>query len=114
MLEKEANQLLEKYHVPENIKAHCRKVAFLAEKIARRYNDKGVSVNINLVKTSAILHDLFRIIDIKGEGYLDLCKKASQESIELWEELKKEYKGLFHCQAAANFLRIRGKWKWLI
>ena len=111
MTGKSAYKLLDKYHVPENIKDHCKKVAYFAEKVAKLYSSKGFDVDVDLVKISALLHDIFRIIDIQGKGYLELCKKASKHTIELWEDLKKWYKGLYHCQAAAKYfnqIRIIG------
>jgi molybdenum cofactor cytidylyltransferase len=53
-------KLLDEACVPEDVKEHCQLVAVVACKLARLLNGKGVGLNENLVKASALLHDIKR------------------------------------------------------
>ena len=59
--EAECEQLWEQFQVPENIRAHCRLVAKIAVHLAGELRAKGVDVNVELVRASALLHDLLKL-----------------------------------------------------
>lgn len=52
--------LISKYGVPEKIKKHCKKVAFVAEDLAVKLNQKGCNLNVELIRFAALLHDIAR------------------------------------------------------
>ncbi len=52
--------LLEKAGCPENVIRHCKVVADFAEKLAIGCKRRGIKVNISLVRTGALLHDIGR------------------------------------------------------
>lgn len=54
------NELYQKYQTPENVILHCQAVAKLAQKLAKLLIDKGYSLNLELINSSALLHDLAR------------------------------------------------------
>ncbi len=58
--EQECAELLARYDVPGNIRAHCRLVAELARALALQLNRAGLNLNAGLVVASGYLHDLAR------------------------------------------------------
>lgn len=58
--EETALKLLEKAGCPKNVIQHCKMVADFAEKLAKGCKKRGIKVNINLVRTGALLHDIGR------------------------------------------------------
>jgi CTP:molybdopterin cytidylyltransferase MocA len=54
----ECEAILDELQVFENTKCHGRRVAEVAERLAAQLNDAGLHLNVTLVKSAAILHDL--------------------------------------------------------
>jgi CTP:molybdopterin cytidylyltransferase MocA len=54
----ECEAILDEMQVFPNIVSHCRRVAEVAEKLSIQLNAAGLHLNLNLVKASALLHDL--------------------------------------------------------
>lgn len=59
-LQDKAIRLLEKSSCPPNVIQHCKTVAKFAVKMARILQEKGFRVDIELVETGALLHDIGR------------------------------------------------------
>ena len=59
-LQDKAIKLLEKSSCPLNVIQHCKTVAKLAVKMAKILQKKGFRVDIELVETGALLHDIGR------------------------------------------------------
>ena len=76
--EQQCRELMIKYNNPENIIAHCRKVSETAVFIAKKLQEKGEKINISLLKTAALLHDL------------DKLETRTPETIENHGELTRE------------------------
>ncbi len=51
-------KLLSRYKVPDNIRIHCKRVAQVAFVLAKALNRKGSGLNLALVESSALLHDI--------------------------------------------------------
>lgn len=58
--EREALALLRKSGCPPDVIRHCRAVARLAVTMTKRCRDKGMDVDLDLVKIGALLHDIGR------------------------------------------------------
>lgn len=58
--------LLRKYRVPQNIVAHSKKVNEVSMFLAKKINERGVKVNLELVNAASLLHDIDKIRDIKS------------------------------------------------
>jgi len=56
----EALKILEEENTPPNVIEHCEAVARKAVKIAERIKAQGHEVNVQLVETGALLHDVGR------------------------------------------------------
>lgn len=64
----ECMALLSKYEMPEKIIAHCIKVSKIAVFVAELIKKRGGTVNIELVRAGALLHDIDKIIEIKNKS----------------------------------------------
>lgn len=80
---KEAIQILEDEGCSITVIHHCKVVSHLAVKIAKRFRDKGIQVDMKLVEIGSLLHDIGRskihniqhgIIGAKIASSLDLPK----------------------------------------
>jgi uncharacterized protein len=56
----EAMRLLVENKTPQNVIEHCSTVSVLAHKIAKRIKAKGHRIDIDFVRTAALLHDIGR------------------------------------------------------
>jgi HD superfamily phosphodiesterase len=111
--EKETIEFIEWAKMPLNIKKHSLTVnlisQFLAYKISEANADKierdKISININLVDKASILHDIFRVIDIKNweDGYFE--QDLTEEIINRWREIKARFNGMTHEEAAYEFFK---------
>jgi putative nucleotidyltransferase with HDIG domain len=57
--------MLKEHRVPSHIVAHSLAVAKLAVFLAERLKEKGVPVDVALVDRACLLHDIFRICELK-------------------------------------------------
>ncbi|MEG0392290.1 MAG: HD domain-containing protein [Anaerovoracaceae bacterium] len=57
----ECFQLLKDYGTPEHVIAHCRAVAKVATTLGMKLKEKGVNLDLNLIESSALLHDIARV-----------------------------------------------------
>ena len=60
MTPEEALQILEEENTPPNVIEHCQAVARKAVQITKRIQSQGHEVDLNLVETGALLHDIGR------------------------------------------------------
>lgn len=58
-------QIWDKYEMPENIRAHTRAVARVADAVASEIARQGVSVDVELVNRGALLHDIAKLRGIQ-------------------------------------------------
>ena len=78
--EEEIKQLYSKYNTPPHVIGHCREVAFVAETIGKKLNEHGYNLDIELIKSAGLVHDVARIYEqhwnvgadiLESMGYLD-------------------------------------------
>jgi len=58
--EKEALNILRKSGCSNDVINHCKAVSKLAVELAKKLNDKGLKIDLELVKVGALLHDIGR------------------------------------------------------
>lgn len=69
----ECISILRNYNTPIHVIRHCEGVEFVSVTIAEELNRKGHDLNIELIRTAAILHDIARMYDnhdIVGADYI--------------------------------------------
>ncbi|MCD6109355.1 HD domain-containing protein [bacterium] len=87
MTEKEVERLYKKYKTPEHIMKHCKKVDFVADRIAKRYLEKGVKVDYKNLHFACLLHDVVKILDFDPQEKSDHSKIAYLILIKLGEPI---------------------------
>ncbi|MBN2112362.1 HDIG domain-containing protein [Candidatus Woesearchaeota archaeon] len=99
---KEIEKLWGKYHVPQNVREHCKKVRDVAVLIAEKLKEKGEDINLELVEASALLHDLARAVNFKDP---ENHPHAKGEDAKFWKHMQEEYPDIDHADLAAEFLQ---------
>jgi len=97
--------ILERYHVPRHIRRHCEGVARLAVALGRRIVARGEPVNLELVESAGLLHDMLRICDCKDLNFDKFDEPVSKEDIAVWQRLREQYGDVRHEDAAYEELR---------
>jgi len=72
-------EFLRSYSTPEHVIAHCVAVADVAIKIGKALNDKGFSLDLRLIETAGLLHDMARIDDKHWEVSADFLQNRGYE-----------------------------------
>lgn len=69
----ECENILEKYNTPMHVRKHCYAVSKTAVSIAEALNNKGLKLDVDLVRAAGYLHDIARVEknhDNVGADYL--------------------------------------------
>ncbi len=109
MLVPEAKSIIMEHHLPDNIRIHCEKVYEVSKLIAERYKSKGYDIDLENLYSAALLHDLFRIVDLSEENYKKFREDAEKYDQITWDSIRNRYKGKSHSQAAYEFLKDKGE-----
>ncbi len=72
--EKYCLYMLQKFKTPAEAKAHCICVGSLAVKIGEELNKSGANLNIALIRSAALLHDIVRNRPRHGEAGALICR----------------------------------------
>mgnify|MGYP006285542899 CR=1 FL=1 len=80
---KTAINLLRKYVKEEHVISHSKRVAEVAEKIAKTIKKNGHKINVEKVKCAALLHDIGRGIEHENHEYHseEILRKEGQPDI---------------------------------
>ena len=90
--EKECEKLYDEFDVPERIRKHCRAVTKVAVFLAKKLKEKGIKVDVNLVRAAAMLHDIDKLQTLKNvcQHGVTSCKWLScKEHKKVGEVIKK-------------------------
>ncbi len=109
MLVPEAKSIVMEHHLPDNIRIHCEKVYEVSKLIGETYKKQGYDIDLENLYSAALLHDLFRIVDISEENYKKLRENAEKYDQITWDSIRNRYKGKTHSQAVYEFLRDKGE-----
>jgi len=98
-------ELLKEYRVPRNVVNHSLAVAKVAVFLAELLKQKGIQVDIDLLESSALLHDIARVCDFNRTNYRLLGQKVTEEDKAVWTDIRSKYGGLCHEFAAYEILK---------
>ena len=101
----ECFEIMKKYHVPLHILGHSLSVAKLAVFLANRLNEKGIAVDVALVESACLLHDMVRICDFKEIDYSKFQETVTRKDKAKWEQIRTKYRGISHEEAAYEILK---------
>ena len=71
---KQALALLKKYDVPDNIVEHSKQVARVAVLVGQGLNSIGEKIDIDLLRSAALLHDIDKIQTLKTHNHGEIAK----------------------------------------
>ncbi len=101
--------LMEEYCTPVHVRKHIEAVTKVAVQISEALFQKGVLMDLNLVKCSALCHDLVRYVDFPNfENLSHYQEEITEEKLRTWKDLHQKYKKIHHADAIADILRERG------
>lgn len=99
---KECYEILDSYHVPDNVIRHSKLVAKISVKIGKKFIEKGINVNLELIERAALLHDVLRTLEFCDfQGFVETLTPEQKKHI---EGLKAKYDGLFHGESGGREL----------
>lgn len=102
----EALLLFDEYAVPKNIKAHCQKVSEVAVLIADKMSRRGTSIDIELVRIGAVLHDWMKAVTLeKLEETKQFGYTPNSDEIAMWKKLRARFAGKHEGEIAHELLR---------
>jgi hypothetical protein len=104
--EEQALEYFDKYHVPESIRAHCLAVQGIAVFLAKKVQETGRIINVELVSLGSLLHDLFKMAAIKDVSPNEFHNKVfSEEELAMREHLRTTYPGMYENQIAYEIFK---------
>jgi len=95
---KDCYRILESYRAPKIVIKHSEGTAKVAYFIGKKLKEKGEDIDLKAMVYASLLHDTFKIIEIKDYS-THLTKKELEEKKRYWENLKKRLKGFDHTSA---------------
>ncbi len=89
-----AEHYFEEFHVFENVKNHCTMVNKVAVLLAKKLQQGGEKIDLELVDRLSLLHDLFKAIVIKNLGPDPKFKcSPTTEQMEFWKKMQTRFVG---------------------
>ncbi|HLC52437.1 MAG TPA: HD domain-containing protein [Candidatus Nanoarchaeia archaeon] len=99
-------QYFEEYKVPSNIKKHCLKVQEVSVFLAKKLQEAGIKINLELVRAGAILHDLFKMAAIEKIGdNPHQIYSFSKEQLAMRDELRKRFPNKYETEIAYEIFK---------
>jgi len=99
--------LFKEYKVPSNILLHTKKVAEVALFLGKELRKKGIDVNLELVSSGALVHDLMKAVSLDklepSKKYK--LKEVTREQLEMWKELRKKHAGKHEIEVTHEVLK---------
>lgn len=105
MNRQEALDLLERFQTPMHVRAHCSKVARVAEFLARQLREVALNVDPELAWLGGMVHDFVRVVDFRT---LDSALGTPYEQA-FWQRLRADYAGRHHADVGADILETMGE-----
>jgi tRNA threonylcarbamoyladenosine biosynthesis protein TsaE len=98
----------EEWTTPVHVRNHIKQVTNVAMQIAEAYIRNHEIVNLNLLYSATMMHDIARVCDFRKLDKSHFIEKITDEKWSKWEDIRKKYKGLHHAAAAEKFFKELG------
>ncbi|MFH0820953.1 MAG: tRNA (adenosine(37)-N6)-threonylcarbamoyltransferase complex ATPase subunit type 1 TsaE [Candidatus Peregrinibacteria bacterium] len=98
----------EEWATPLHVREHCKQVANVGQKVAEAYIHELQIIDLNLVVTSCLLHDMARVCDFRELDRSKFPETVTDAKWAKWLELREKYKGRHHGDIAYDALIARG------
>lgn len=102
--EAQVEDFYEAWATPLHVRKHCEQVANVAMQVGQAYMSKNLLINLPLLKTAALLHDMARVCDFTDLDPSKFQEEVTEEKWEKWSQLRKDYAGQNHADIAAEHL----------
>lgn len=73
--------ILEEYGTPKHVQEHCKAVSEVSSAIASKLKEKGLDINVELVKSAGYLHDIARVHKIHEKVGAEYLKSIGLEDV---------------------------------
>ena len=93
---------------PLHVRQHCQKVADVCLQIGRALTDKNILVNLSLLNTAGLLHDMARVCDFKTLQKDRFHEEVTKEKWTKWLDLRERFQGMHHADVACGALAEEG------
>ncbi|MBD3310719.1 HD domain-containing protein [Candidatus Woesearchaeota archaeon] len=100
----ECYRLLEEWKTAPNVVRHSEQVAKVAVLIAGKMREKGIDVNVDMIRAAALLHDLIRLCDVKELKPMPGERDFTEEELEAYRQHAERFRGKKHGEAACEVL----------
>ncbi len=97
-----------RWATPMHIREHCKTVTKVALEVADRWIAKGEIINLNLIYTAGMLHDLCRLCDFNELKRENFKEKVTEVKWKKWNGQWNKYRGQAHDDIASDFLIKEG------
>jgi len=109
------DELVEKYWkdwtCPMHVREHQKQVAKVALQIGQALVDKNIIIDLNMLNTAALLHDMSRVVDFYQMDKTKFSEKITDEKWVKWQDMRSQYKGMHHADVACGALYEDGYYK---
>lgn len=96
---------------PLHVREHSKQVAKVALQIGQAFIDQNILINLDLLNTAALLHDMARICDFHKLDKAQFQEEVTDDKWEKWIDLRKQFKGMDHAEIACGALAEEGYYK---
>jgi len=94
------NRLQDEYCMPDNIRKHTKQVTRIAVFLGQQLSKNGLKVNVELLRSAAMLHDLLRPVQFKS-----YYSEPTSDQIACWNQMKNDFPGMHHAEAGYVFFK---------
>ena len=93
---------------PMHVRDHCKKVTDVCLQIGKAYAEKNILVNLDLLNTAGLLHDMARVCDFTELNRNIFREEVTDEKWTKWLDLRARFKGMHHADIACGALADEG------
>ncbi len=106
------NELVDKFWedwaTPLHVRDHCKKVTELSLQIGQALVDKNILINLDMLNTAGLLHDMARVCDFQELDRNNFHEEITDEKWAKWVDLQKQFEGMHHADVACGALAEAG------
>lgn len=93
---------------PLHVRAHSKKVTEISLQIAQALIEKNILINLDLLNTAGLLHDMARVCDFQKLDRTKFHEEVTDEKWAKWVDQQKQFKGMHHADVACGALAEEG------
>ncbi|MBN2087317.1 tRNA (adenosine(37)-N6)-threonylcarbamoyltransferase complex ATPase subunit type 1 TsaE [Candidatus Peregrinibacteria bacterium] len=101
-------EFYEEWSTPIHVRNHIKQVTNVAMTIADKFIEKGEIINLNLLYSGAMMHDIARVCDFRKLEESNFIEEITKEKWNKWEDLRKTHQGFHHADIARKFFNEVG------